>query len=105
VNIERWMRRISERREHLPPLALTMDAFAIEPAFNPQPVELEADACHANAAVLMVEIGRDEAEIKHWTNLRDQHRAMLAAEEAKAKVLAAFSERTIEAGKMPTAAE
>ncbi len=105
VNIERWMGRITERQVPHMPLALSMDAFAIEPAFNPKPDELAADTCRAEIEALRSEINRDNGEIAHWTDLRDRHMAMLAAEEAKAKVLAAFSERTIEAGKMPMAAE
>lgn len=105
VNIERWMGRITERKVPPMPLALTMDAFACEPAFNPQPIELEAEASREKTDALRAEINRDNDEIAHWTNLRDQHLAMLAGEEAKAKVLASFSERTIAAGKMPMAAE
>jgi hypothetical protein len=75
------------------------------PEFNPQPVELDLDETRVRAEILRTAIQDDNAEIARLTGLRDQHLVMLAGEEAKAKVLSAFAERTIEAGKTQIAAE
>jgi hypothetical protein len=58
-----------------------------------QPCDLEREGSEIRMEELRAEINRDNGEIAYWTNLRDQHVAMLAGEEAKAKVLAAFTER------------
>jgi len=107
VNIERWKRRILDRQPNGDFSPVWPDCIGLDelPEFNPKPDELAADGCRAEIEALRREIDRDNREIEHWTDLRDRHMAMLSAEEAKAKVLAAFSERTIEAGKMPMAAE
>ena len=63
------------------------------PGFDPQPVELDLDDTRIRANALRTAIENDNAEIARLTSLRDQHLAMLAGEEAKAKVLAAFAER------------
>lgn len=62
-------------------------AVQLEHAFQPSPLDRERDACAARCTVLTQQIKDFDAEIARMTELRDEHIAILAGEEAKQKAM------------------